>query len=694
MTLNKQRILSELGSVVNQLQSADCGCMGKLFGTTPQMNCMNNSFPQQGGHGYGCHAAPCHGCHQHSPCCAESYSMNSAPQSPYTCMGQCNAPKLYADTYSYLNKNLMQPVVKEVYNDLSSLGPTNTIMNNELGSKMGIMQQGLVHGHDPALNEANAHHMNAFNPHTSQMQPVGANTQMMQNTPPSAIAPNQQYFGGMGPQIVNMINGESVSKPVQPQQGLTGPMIIDAPQSPHGIVGVTPLTAPANSYARHNDKMRNNINPQQIYAANTSNSLSNTIKQTPLDQPSYGQHTQGMTKFNEIFPGVMQGLGGDLGFDPMAIAIQMNPANQQQVAMNTMQKMMNNNQNISKILEPSVTSEAHPNTIKNTGQILPTHQNTVIPSPNTNLQKPISNNNQSNANQQQSNTPIQNQHYIYNTPQQAQEMVDPSTVGQNLSTIPEDPSIRTNILPPQRQTPQNNQQSVVQPIIKEPIFPVDTTKQKIYHNLNVKKSSEPAYFNTLGQPVEKLPANMYRPVMPSLPQTLSPQPMNVNSKYSKVKPTVSKTALMGEKPTEKTPSRSQLQQIYKQFKGSQSYTKQNVSESPVDAPTHSERHLNMKQDTRMHNIIPVERFGGDSAISGQLNHIEPVRYDHIGDVPVQNKPNPIKPEKEYAGNNLKGRNGLQDMVYTSYPTSAAWTFHGDGKTEAYPSHRGRRFHRY
>lgn len=36
------------------------------------------------------------------------------------------------------------------------------------------------------------------------------------------------------------------------------------------------------------------------------------------------------------------------------------------------------------------------------------------------------------------------------------------------------------------------------------------------------------------------------------------------------------------------------------------------------------------------------------------------------------------------------RNGLQDMVFTAYQTSAAWSFHGDGGMSHYNSNRGAR----
>ena len=65
MALDKQQILNELGHVVNQLQSADCSCMGKLFSNSNQPNQNGGGFqnapminPAQDGCMRGC----CHGC--------------------------------------------------------------------------------------------------------------------------------------------------------------------------------------------------------------------------------------------------------------------------------------------------------------------------------------------------------------------------------------------------------------------------------------------------------------------------------------------------------------------------------------------------------------------------------------------------------------------------------------------------------
>ncbi|XP_037293161.1 uncharacterized protein LOC119188952 [Manduca sexta] len=142
MSLDKQRILSELGSVVNQLQSADCGCMGKLFNNSGQgSTCGGNQMGNYSGYRHGCcHGHGCghnHGNSYNSPCGGEPYTaMNSNPMA----MGRCNPPKLYADTYNYLNQNLMQPVVKDVYNDLKNLTPANTIANNPMAGQMGLYQ--------------------------------------------------------------------------------------------------------------------------------------------------------------------------------------------------------------------------------------------------------------------------------------------------------------------------------------------------------------------------------------------------------------------------------------------------------------------------------------------------------------------------------------------------------------------------
>ncbi|CAK1555534.1 unnamed protein product [Leptosia nina] len=664
-------------------------------------------------------------------CCGEPYSMPSQPpQRLYTCMGQCNAPKLYADTYNFLNENLMQPVVKEVYNDLSTINPANTIMNNEMGNKMGLTAQGQTS--NITQNSPNIH----FNPGNQ----LGSNSQMMLMPKGPEMAQGQQNLSGMGPQIMNMIKGESIVKQ-QPANQLTGPMVVDAPPS-YGQIGVEPTTAQMNPNFNGNHSIpqytenRSNNSPQQqqLYSANFSNTMPNAqqpgqqpnpIQQTSMtQQPSYGQHSQGMKKFNEMFPGVIQGLGGDLGFDPMAIAIQMNPANQQQVAMDTMQKMMNTNQNISKILEPSTPAQPaqNANTVQNMvpiSQMISPNQTTsdnTIRDPVYNMTRP----NQST--QQQLNTPIKEQNQqVYNatvnqaannpnilSSQQVYQMSDPNTGAPtsslnspNLSHLREELPMSHSIpLQQQAELPQHSQQISSQGIIKEPIFPVDTTKQKIYHNLHGKKYPEPAHFNTLGQPVEKLPANMYHQTLPALPQTLSPQTSLQQGKYANVKQTESKTALMSDKPTDKVPSRSQLQQIYNQYKGSQSFTQQSVKQ-PVEALTHSERRFNIGLDKLHQDSIPVEKVGGDSTHNRQPNELlakntEYAKYDRIGDVPIQkNTEVDLKPEKDMPSNNRKFRNGLQDMIYTSYPTSAAWTFHGDGQQmRSYQARRERRYYRY
>ncbi|XP_038222656.1 uncharacterized protein LOC119840215 [Zerene cesonia] len=715
MTLNKQKILSELGSVVNQLQSADCGCMGKLFGNSNQNNnSMGSPFVQQGGYKHSCCHG--HGCGYNGVAGGESYSQKT----PYSCMGRCNPPKLYADTYNFLNENLMQPVVKEVYHDLKTISPANTIMNNEMGAKLGLGQTQGFNSYNQLPTNQN-YTNNIMSTGHIQNQQVMQNPQMMQNSQMPGTAHNQQYLGGMGPQIMNMINGESIVG--SPQQQSNQLKEIGAAQSPHGKVGLTPLSVPNYSNCNNSAQLfGKNINPneQNIYAANVANTTpnmqsvnsmqkANPMQQTQLPQQvsNYGQHNLGMKKFNEMFPGVMQGLGGDLGFDPMSIAIQMNPANQQQAAMNTMQKMMNNNENLGKILTPAPTQPAQ-NTITQQSPTVPNpvgnpanqvQNNVILDQTQMNNQQSMMASNQPNnqpttAYQQQPNAiPVYNQQ-IYQAvanPQMTQQsslpqttphqMFDPNTGAPTtppiLATVREDLVMTHPVTQPQSHLP--NQQHFTPQTVKEPIFPVDTTNHKIYHDLN-RKNMEPAHYNTLGQPVEKLPGNMYHQPIPSLPQTLSPQPLHTNqAKYSNVKATVSKTSLMGNKPAGQTPSRSQLQQIYNQYKGSQSFTQQSIK-APVEGPSQSDRRLNISKEARQHNVIPIEKTGGDSYANNQpiiqktdIGHVN----GQIGDVIKENKPELAK--QDLPSSNRKYRNGLQDIIYTSYPTSAAWSFHGDGQ---------------
>nr|XP_049702059.1 uncharacterized protein LOC110373188 [Helicoverpa armigera] len=775
MALDKQKILNELGNVVNQLQSADCGCMGKLFSNSNQSNqngYQNTPMMSPAHDGCCCHGHSCgHGCHSfNTPGAGEPFSGNRH------CMGHCNPPKLFADTYNYLNRNLMQPVVKEVYEDLKSITPANTITNSPMGAQMGLSQgnnlspaSGVVGGEMGNFTQ-NQMPGGAMGNFAQNQMPGGAMGNFAQNQMPGGAMGNQnamsnhgpnvrfgnpnldnqnnsqnnqQQMGqmaqpmapmGMGPKILNMMMGEksggsqnqggpqggaNANNAMQPPaMGMTSNMHGDVSQGQYNAdmtgnhpgqynMGMNnmvqespgvPMQNPTaqymsqpNMYTGANANMQGNsynanmgqMNP----GAQQMQGNANPIQPQMNAHNPYGQHSAGMAKFNEMFPGVMQ--GGDLGFDPMAIAIQMNPANQQRAAMDTMQKMMMKNTEAlnranASLLQPVInaTNTAMSNLVQPSQ---PTNQQAMVP---TSMQQqipgadptavPVQNNQvpQQQVYTAMTGSPTMNQRQIlqqvapqYQQPRQ--QMVDPNTgavINGALPTVYEgsvDPNARQEGSPPQ----------ATQQMIKEPIFPADTSRSAPPDPIKAQKYYQ---YNTLGQPIEMLPVDGYRTVIPDLPQTLSPQviPTSDSARYSNVKATVSKTALMGNRPVGRTPSRSQLQQIYNQYKGSQSYTQQNIRPPDNNGASYSEGNLNVTQANAIRQA-PVERVGGDTVANNASNNAAykmEIKPGQVGDVPVANKP-PAEPEKAPV-NNSRVRNGLQDMKYTSYATSAAWSFHG------------------
>ncbi|XP_072945187.1 uncharacterized protein [Epargyreus clarus] len=684
MALDRQRILGELGSVMKQLQSADCGCLGKLFG--------NQQATQQ--------AAPCMG-------------------SPLPTCGGC--------------------------------------------------RRSCCHGHGCYNN-------------------LVSPNQNMYSVPADGTNPSKQPMSGnmfgFGPQIVNMMRGDQArtqSMPMQsqgqsldPARGLTGPMVIDAPQSPHGKVGLTPFVPPQHgqmnaAYGSYGDTTGQKPNQftgqvQNQYMAqptcNTpgnmpSNNMSSWPQQNMANPAAqqmsathsspHGQHSQGMAKFNQMFPGLKQ--GGDLGFDPMAIAIQMNPDNHLQSAMDTMHKIMDkggnnmvnpmqpgtgghsnipqNAQNPNNMMQQNVApvSQSNVNQIPNQptpnsphvtdpNQTPSTTQNTAnlygqpIPQqnqqmyaaaidPNSGNQQSLQQGDQQISGQQQQYQQQQYQQQQYQQQPQygQQQRMNLNSGAPNLPVMYEETAGDQSQPPPPQEVAYSNEPPPPQQMIKEPIFPADTSRTMY---VPAKHQKYNYGYNTLGQPVEMLPAEMYHPPEPSLPQTLSPQPFPVKSKTNplkavNVKATVSKTSLMGKKPVGGTPSRSQLQHIYNQYKGSQSYTQQNVR-NPGEG-TYSAGKLNVPSaNASKAPPVPVERVGGDSVVNNppsnqvQSNKVEQV-MGQIGDVPIPKSGGDSIPVKEAPAPMKKCRNGLQDMVFSSYPTSAAWTFHGHGRDDLIPTHR-------
>ncbi|KAF9803949.1 hypothetical protein SFRURICE_000487 [Spodoptera frugiperda] len=744
MALDKQRILNELGSVVNQLQSADCGCMGKLFSNPGNPNC-NGNFqnapvnPAPGGCMGGCHQGHGwgHGCHGYNaPGSGEPFSGNR------NCGGFCNPPKLYADTYNYLNHNLMQPVVKEVYDDLKSITPGNTMMNSPVAAQMGLRPAGNTNpmvpgsmgggmGNTPpnymspgmgtANNPSNHHHApsvrfgnpNMDNNHMGNANGLQQNMRQMAQ-PMGGVGRN---MGGMGADIVNMMLSDSKPRNF-PNQGNVqqGGMGNVPPQSTE--MNMTPNvngnqgqynSGMSGSPGQFNNMMQGSPGGQiqspntqymsqpNMFASAKANIQGNPTNGNVNQMNVYGQHSAGMAKFNEMFPGVMQ--GGDLGFDPMAIAIQMNPANQQRAAMDTMQKMMmgnGGNKVNPSLLQPVInaTNAALTNLTQPPDNQAPNQQNKL---PST-AQQPGGNVGPGEAQNQQVYTaltgaPTINQQHLpqgqvpsqqYQVPQgqvpsqqyqgqyqqQQQQMVDPNTGAGMSGTLPTVYENSEDLkASPEGSPPSTNQ------MVKEPILPADTSRNMPPANMNA-KFEKSYHYNTLGQPVEMLPADPYRFQEPSLPQTLSPQPTTRSDpgRYSNVKSTVSKTSLMGNRPVGKTPSKSQLQRIYNQYKGSHSYTQQNIK-PPDNANSHSDGHLNISKANN-NRQAPIEKVGGDSAANNNMSasdNAAGLKPGQVGDIPVSNKP-PADTEKTPA-NHSKVRNGLQDQTFTTY-ASAAWSFHG------------------
>ncbi|XP_075980631.1 uncharacterized protein LOC142979540 [Anticarsia gemmatalis] len=842
MALDKQRILNELGSVVNQLQSADCGCMGKLFSGPGNSNAMPGHC---GGGMQGCCG---HGYHGHNaPCAGEPYS--GARQ----CMGYCNPPKLYADTYNYLNHNLMQPVVKEVYDDLKSITPANTIMNNPMGAQMGLaaannpnsgsmMAQNSMpgggmgnptmdsmrqppspHFHFGNSNPNNTMQMNnpngqgmgqmgqgmgqmaqgpgqmgqasgqmsqgmaqmgqamsqmgqgvgqigqgmgqmsqgmgqmgqAMGQGASQMNPGMG--QMSQGMGQMGHGPSAEMLGGMGPQIVNMMNSSSKSNN-PPNQGMMSPNPAGSnmPQTPGmnqmpsnmpgnagqgqynpgqmqnnaGYMGGNNMSPQGNPGMQTNQYMtqpnmpaQGNAMPGNMNQMNPATQQMGNVNANPqqMANSSYGQHSASMAKFKEMFPGVLK---EDLGFDPMSIAFQMNPANQQKSAIDTMNKMlMGNSGGINRIMDASgnATPAMKPVLNATNAAVAGVAQPQVPPQQVQQNMAPAP------VQQQQPGTaaPMQNTQQVYTAltgapamnqqqlaqqpmmpqqmqPQQIQQMqqqqlqqLQPAGQPQQYQQQQEQHAANARPLtsegfPNTRPRQPVHPAAPLQHMYKEPIFPADTSRN-LLHSHHFAKSARQVQYNTLGQPIEmQNPREYYTPI-PDLPQTLSPQTdlskaRNSAMKYSNVKATISKTSLMGNRPVGRTPSRSQLQHIYNQYKGSQSFTQQNIKPSDQGV-CYSAGHISIPQSNTPRHT-PVERVGGDTAanVAPPTPKLEPI-MDQIGDVPVAAKP--FGDAVKVGGARNNPRNGLQDQVFTSSPTSAKWSFHGDGR--AVPFSVGYRF---
>ncbi|XP_063365837.1 nuclear receptor coactivator 6-like [Cydia amplana] len=751
MALDKQKILSDLGNVMNQLQSADCGCMGKLFNQGQgqgQRQCM----PSQG-YGGCCRRGYGH------PCCGEPYSMGEGmPAHGRPCMSYCNAPKQYADGYNFLNRSVMQPVIKEVYDDLKSLNSGNTVTNNPLGAQMGLTPgvptlpadgnmtspqmanmnansggQSMARGH-PMMQHMQDYQMSGVHQMTGDQmaggQPMVSDQQMSGGQKMPGNTQGLANFNKMFPGITQGEGGGLSFNPMEiamqmnpalakqqpgmnaqsPMPGTGGEMNQSANVMQPGMNATNFAQGQAAEAAQSNlpnQAMPNQQHPnpaagaqqpQQAYAAqnqlppnfppqgtNQNAHMGRMNANQGGQKGNYGQHTPGITKFKEMFPGVM---AGDVDFDPMEIAIQMNPANKQAAAMSSMQKLMSakpldpNSAGMKPVMAgmnavnanlasnqsaPGTQAQSQPD--QATGQV-PPEQQQYSGQPATHQQQYTTN--QVPANQQQyfNNQVPPNQQYAANPAstnlpnqlQPPQQVYTAHTDNQGYQQVPQQEIQNYREIEPPEPMSQGypNQAPGGRVYEREHILPVDNSR-----------------YNTLGQPIEPLPTKKYRMPETNLPQTLSPQKVSSRLRVNNnVKSTISKTSLYARQAGQITPSRAQLQQVYNQYKGSQSYTNQTIPNRDPRGQTISDGRLTGAPPVER-SQIPVERVGGDTIANSQANN-ETVKGHVVGQVgDVSNKPAPGSSNVDLIPTKSgKLRNGLQDMVFTSYPQSTAWSFHG------------------
>lgn len=823
--------------------------MGKLFANQSggEGGAMGNPQPSGGARcrGFGsCMGGSCPG----------NFGGNLGNGGGEPCMGRCNPRKIYTDTYNYLNTNLMQPTVNEVYNDLKSITPGNTVSNNPMAASMGLSAQGKMQGSNAmqggngmqggnTMQRGNAmqggNPMQGGNFMQGQNAMYGGNTMQGGYSPEGGNAmyggnamqagysmeggtpmyrgnamqigysmeggsaqsgtPNQhnqtmaspmgnqmqghfgnentnqrvqKMMGGMGPNILDMMKSGN-AKPMSSGGG-GGQMPVDGSQSPHSNLNTAggmystdrgmlnnpnqQMFNPTAQYVTGADMNRSGFNPnKQSYNAmnmhqgqrnpNTQQGMANPSmhqvmansnmqqgitdptmnqgianpniqqgmtnpymqqgmansnmqqgmanpnmqqgmtnpnpgqtgnfnpagQQMSLANRNYGQHSQGIEKFGNLFPGV---ISGDLGFDPMAIAVQMNPANKKRAAMDQISKLMDGNKaNMNNALAgANATTEyfAGKNAANaNQQNVPPSNQQIVYGQPGFNA-TPISQNEQNGGNKNAAATPAYlNQQQVYyennKTPQQPvytgapasnkeqvplqqqdqyqqQKMVDPNAVAPLSSPVVNQ---RAEIIsaPQQCQGYPTNPTPETQLVIKDPIFPADSSSRPFKPPSFMLRQT--FYdFDAFGQPVQRMPSKKLNG-SPETNQLHSFQPpsgqLRNNISGHNAKSTVSKTSLMGNRPVGRTPSRSQLQNIYHQYKGSHSNTQQNYRNPASQSGTYSEGQLGAQRAT-MHQArqAPVETVGGDTAANNQpIHNLPPVNEQPIkqyGDIPAANKP--------------------------------------------------------
>lgn len=291
----------------------------------------------------------------------------------------------------------------------------------------------------------------------------------------------------------------------------------------------------------------------------------------------------------------------------MSIAIQMNPANQKQAAMSAIEKIMSGNSTTNKPLnrnsvemQPVMNGINAINTEFSPNQAAPNNQQQLLPP-------------KQGVNQQFVSTPA-------TAPSQINQMQPQVVYTAGTDELANKEGIRQQNPLTSDELSQGgypNQIPAKQQYVKEPLYPADTStySSAVY--------GRKYGYNTLGQPVESLPQKSYRRAEPSLPQTLSPQPIPSKAKIAVqpkyvVKNTVSKTSLFGNKPVGKTPSRRQLQHVYNTYKGSVSSTKQNVWSPHQLTASDGRLHTHEHRSPSPVRQVPVERVGGDTIANDQF----------------------------------------------------------------------------
>lgn len=553
--------------------------MSKLFSSPNQAG-----LPIYGGCGRNC-------CHNHS--CNHPYNFNTPYGSPsagepypsinttkisYPCSTYCNPPKLYADTYNYLNQKLIQPVVKEVYDDLKSITPANTVMNDS----MALGNQGSVMGQNNLGNSIQRY-----------QTPLGSTNHIgpMQMYYKSETQPtiNQSTIGqtpGMGPEIVNMMMSrtDDASKvnglpQVDTTSSMSGRLQNTERKMQHKngfqIPSTTPnyMLQPQDIPQLQQNTVNNNIesNSNIMYHGKSASFL-NPVQTTARSHHSqYGVHSQGVKKFNELFPGVTQGFGGDLGFDPMAIAINMNPANQQSVAMNNSYKLMGTtgiNRSSESCPRPALTeTNASATTFDQNAQFTKSevpHQAMTI-------------SNQFQAVQQQ----------------QSPEATLPHQQAMYIAPIIGQPEIQNRAMHIPYTEDANSQQN---------------NNEELNYNI----PSQNSLVKELISPIDVSPNGKMNLTQTLTPQSAPPRLRAGQNTFSKVKPTISKTSIIGNTTLGKTSSKNQLQALYNQYKDSNSYTQPNINQYAKNA-NHSDGKLNLTQQNHDHLLSPIEHTGGDDS---------------------------------------------------------------------------------